>query len=352
MDPAARTGPTSAAITYFVLGDEVMAHLVLGTQPQLIRRLCTAQALTSLLSRWEMYVGGHAIDVASRYWRQQLPACLNVLQELYTAVFSPLESLLPPTAGETGLCVVPHGLVHKVPFHALHDGIDHLIARFQITLAPSLSAAARSEAVTSRPGPMISVGVADERAPLMELEAAEVFALHANTSLGHLTAPGPDLLLTGPDATRATVTKALEVASVAHLACHGLFRAANPAFSGIQLSDGWLRAMDLAALDLHGSTVILGACESGRMEQRGGDEAVGLAAGALMAGARHVVVSSWLADDAVTRELMRELHLNLVAGHHPGQALRLAQITISQHHPHPLHWAPFIVVGAPGQSEV
>jgi CHAT domain-containing protein len=300
-----------------------------------------------------MYVGSHAIEVASRYWRQQLPACVNVLQELYTEVFSPLEALLPRDVDETGLCVVPHGLVYKVPFHALHDGSDHLIARFQITLAPSMSTAARSRAVTARSGPVISVGVADERAPLMELEAMEVFALHTNTGIDPVTAADdPNLLLTGPSATRSAVSTSLAGARIAHLACHGLFRAATPSFSAIQLSDGWLRAIDLATLDLEGSTVILGACESGRMEQRDGDEAVGLAAAAIMAGARHVVVSSWLADDTVTRELMRELHLNLVAGQHPGQALRLAQITISQHHPHPLHWAPFIVVGAPGQPEV
>jgi CHAT domain-containing protein len=230
--------------------------------------------------------------------------------------------------------------------------VDHLAARLQITLAPSLTVAERTQHVASSDGPVVSVGVADERAPAMEAEALDVYSIHAAGSEGGASrSRRANVLLTGAEATRDAVMTAMSGARLTHLACHGLFRATNPSFSGLHLADGWLRAMDLAVLDLRGSTVVLGACESGRMEHQGGDETVGLAASLIIAGARYVVVSSWMADDEVTRQLMNLFHLNLVNGHRPGEALRLAQVAIRRKHPHPFHWAPFVVVGAPDSSE-
>ena len=108
-----------------------------------------------------------------------------------------------------------------------------------------------------------------------------------------------------------------------------------------------MRAVDAADLDLDGRLVVLSACETGRVDDREGVEAVGLARGFLAAGARNVVVSQWLADDRSTADLMTRLHAGLAAGVHPVGALRRAQNAVMASDPHPFHWAPFVVAGAP-----
>ena len=55
------------------------------------------------------------------------------LKNLYQELLAPLQSSLD--AGH--LVIVPHGLLHYVPFHALYDGDSYLIDRFSISYAPS-----------------------------------------------------------------------------------------------------------------------------------------------------------------------------------------------------------------------
>ena len=54
--------------------------------------------------------------------------------------------------------------------------------------------------------------------------------------------------LTGREATVAAVMRALDGATVAHLACHGHFRADSPLFSSLELADGPLNVYELQRL--------------------------------------------------------------------------------------------------------
>jgi CHAT domain-containing protein len=132
---------------------------------------------------------------------------------------------------------------------------------------------------------------------------------------------------------------------ILHLACHGLFRADNPIFSALKLSDGWLTAADVMPLDLAGSLVLLSACESGRSQVIGGDEILGLTRAFLGAGATTVVVSLWLVQDQTTAALMGTWYKRLSSGDAPTTALRAAQLEIKSHYPHPYYWAPFVPIG-------
>jgi CHAT domain-containing protein len=256
-------------------------------------------------------------------------------------VFAPLVHLLPdPAGGPRPLVVVPDGMLHRIPFHALHDGSEHLLNRWDITYAPSLAAAAQAAARPVRGRRLLAVGVGHDDAPLIEAEARAV----AETGT-HETR-----LLLGEAATFEAVRDAAAGADIVHLACHGLFRPENPAFSSLRLADRWMRAVDAAELDLDGRLVVLSACETGRVDDREGAEAVGLARGFLAAGARNVIVSQWLADDHSTTDLMTRLHTDLATGAQPVAALRRAQAAVMASHPHPFHWAPFVVAGAPAPT--
>ena len=48
-----------------------------------------------------------------------------------------------------------------------------------------------------------------------------------------------------------------------HLACHGVFRSDNPAFSAVELADGNFSALDAEKLGLANALVVLSACDSG-----------------------------------------------------------------------------------------
>jgi CHAT domain-containing protein len=344
---SAATAPATAAvpsICYQVSGDEILAFVTAGAT-RVVRHVSSRRRLRDLVEDLERHVGPSAVTLATRHSAQRLSACRAVLEALYVELFAPLAHLLPDRASRTGtgsgqLVVVPDGVLHRVPFNALHDGVAYLLDSWDITLAPSLEAAAHAAARPVRGRRVLAVGVGTDDAPHIETEALAVSR----------TAAGDHPLLLGADATFDAVREAAQDADVVHLACHGLFRPENPAFSSLRLADRWIRAVDVAGLDLDGRLVVLSACETGRVDDREGDEAIGLARGFLAAGARNVIVSQWLADDRTAAEVMTRVHAFLARGVPPGTALRRAQQAVREVDPHPFHWAPFVVVGAPASS--
>lgn len=161
------------------------------------------------------------------------------------------------------------------------------------------------------------------------------------------TLPGARILL-DERATAAALREQAPGCSVVHVACHGLFRPENPMFSALRLHDGWLTAADALQLDLRGALVVLSGCETGASRVvGGGDEAIGLPRAFLGAGADAVLVSLWLAQDDTTAALMQHWYAGVRDGQSAAAALRSAQLALTHEHPHPYHWAPFVLVGSP-----
>ncbi len=104
-----------------------------------------------------------------------------------------------------------------------------------------------------------------------------------------------------------------------HLAAHGDFRADNPLFSGLSLSDGWLTTLDIFGLRLQASLVTLSACQTGRNVVGGGDELLGLMRAFLCAGAASLVLSLWAVEDRSTADLMVAFYEKLAEGWTKGQ---------------------------------
>ena len=156
-----------------------------------------------------------------------------------------------------------------------------------------------------------------------------------------------------PDSARTRAQVAAEVctvrtrrgADVVHLACHARFRTDNPVFSALHLHDGPLTAGLAESLELRAGIVVLSACETGLAEQGSGDEMVGLVRAFLVAGAARVLASLWPVDDAVTAVFMASFYGALGRGQTPAAALQQAQAQLRQQHPHPFHWAAFMLHG-------
>jgi len=328
-------------LTYHVVGDEIMAFVNVGDGIRVVRNLgsvgVVAELLQGLSIQWDRFRVGP--DFVKQHMALLERSTRQILAQLYIVLVTPVETLLEESRLSDGaprkLVIVPHGLLHQVPFHALFDGERYLLERFEISYAPS----ARVYSLCQRQTPQVSdkalvMSVPDPLIPAVTEEARAVAR--------HL--PGAEVLSDG----RAT-TQALQNASsgchVLHLACHGLFRSDNPMFSSLKLHDGWLTAADVMQLDLAGTLVTLSACESGRNEVFAGDELIGLTRAFLGIGASTLVVSLWIVQDEATASLMEKYYERLRDGARPAEALRAAQLAIKTERPHPYYWAPFVLVG-------
>jgi CHAT domain-containing protein len=132
---------------------------------------------------------------------------------------------------------------------------------------------------------------------------------------------------------------------VLHLAAHGRYEPLEPLLSGLELADGRLLLSEVAALRLDAALVTLSACESA-LGRPTGDEVLGLVRAFLQAGTRSLVASLWSVPDAPTAALMERFYDRLGRGAGVAAALRESALELRREHPHPYHWAPFLVVGA------
>jgi CHAT domain len=224
------------------------------------------------------------------------------------ALDAQLVAPLLPVLGGGELVVVPTGALHVLPWGALPA-----LAGRTVTVAPSLSTwlelARRPR--SRRRKPVLIAG------PRLRHSTAEVNAL----------APLYDgaAVLSGRSATAAAALAALDGASLAHLACHGRFRADSPLFSSLELADGPLNVYELQRLRRPPELVVLSACDLAISGVHPGDELLGLAAALLGLGTRTIVASVVPVPDLSTKRLMLAFHRELLAGSRPAAALARVQ---------------------------
>jgi hypothetical protein len=125
------------------------------------------------------------------YLRTFREGLLRSTQAHLHALFNELLAPVWPRIEGRRLVIVPHGILHYVPFHALYTGSQYVIDACVVSYAPSASiyATCQEQADGGGTGSLV-LGVADAHAPLIAAEA--------NAVAGAL----PDAqLFTGTDAT-------------------------------------------------------------------------------------------------------------------------------------------------------
>jgi CHAT domain-containing protein len=275
----------------------------------------------------------------------------RLLHKLYDLLIAPVAALLPSLSGY--LTIIPYGPLHKLPFHALHNGSHFLVEDFQINYLPASSMLAH---LGTRRGEQDSA-LTDTEIPT---KPPLVFGYSGNGYLQRVLDEAKSIgtLLNGQCylENEATITRLIEEAPnspIIHLATHGQSRMDAPNFSYVRLADGQLNAIDAFSLDLRGCELItLSGCETGLALSGGGDEQLGLGRAFLAAGAASLVISLWPVEDNITNELMKLFYQNLLKGDSKVQALRAAQCTLlcrtSSIYTHPYFWAAFRLVGDVG----
>lgn len=331
--------PNETLVEYFTTGAHVSAFIASRDEIQVARRIAEKDRIESLLGtlKFQIEKFNYGAEYVDAHFGQLRRSTNEILNQLYALLVAPLEAALACDR----LIVIPHGALHYIPFHALHDGSRHLIERFEISYSPSAEVLkicrARSRASDSASSDsLVALGVVEPGTPGIENEIDELAALF----------PG-SVKLTGSEATLENLLEAAPHGRFLHLASHGYFRRDNPMFSFLKLADTNLHFYSLLDLKLNADLVTLSACHTGVNKVFPGDELHGLLRGFLYAGAPSVVASLWAVSDRSTSEFMREMYSQLRGGATKRQALRSAQLAIKDTYGHPYYWAPFVLLGSP-----
>ncbi|MGB7024169.1 MAG: CHAT domain-containing protein [Candidatus Acidiferrales bacterium] len=319
-------------VEYFTVKDELIAA-VLTRQKLEIVPLTPVSRAVNLLRMFHFQISKFRLDAryTQEFAKPLLDAARSHLHELYEELLAPLRGHL------TGrhLVIVPHGVLHYLPFHALFDGDRYMIDSFTVSYAPSAGIFALGQQKSSRAsGPPLILGVPDAQAPLILDEVQSIAR----------TLPGAELLL-GADANIEALRTTGWRSRILHIATHGTFRQDNPMFSGIRLGDAYLNLYDLYQLELEADLVTLSGCATGLNVVTAGDELLGLIRGLLYAGARSLLLTLWNVHDRSTADFMTSFYRRFQEGADKAAALQGAMQELRQRYPHPYYWAPFVLIG-------
>jgi CHAT domain-containing protein len=336
--------PGTTLLTYYVGQDQLILFLV-GPNGSAVQTVSVTRAelqgqVRALLAQLK------ADPLLPEGW--QAPA-----QALYGWLIELLQRYLPPArpGQPRQLAIVPHDLLHYLPYGLLYDGRRTLLEGYTLLYLPSASSLpyilkerpAQAETLLAMahpeaPGaPQLGSAVA---------EAERVAALYG-------TQP-----LVGVDASESRFKAQAGSYNLLHVAVHSDYRLSNPLFSAIVLQagegeDGRLEVHEVFDLDLpQADLVVLSACETHLAALSEGDELVGLERAFLRAGAPSLVTTLWPVDDAATAALMERFYVHLRGGEAKADALRLAQLETRAEHPNPYYWAGFVLVGDGGPGRL
>lgn len=311
------------------------------------------------------------------------PFAANDAFELYRGLIAPFESQL---TGVTRLIIAPDTATDDIPWGALltsappnprMDGAalaaaPWLVQRFAVSVVPSVTSfhalrrTASRAALTSYLGlggatvtRTSSAGGTVTDAMLARLPSLPVDGL---TILG---APFDERarVLTGNEATEAGFRAALsQNPSVIAFATHGLFAGevsglaepllvVTPGLAGTSQDDGLLTASEIAALRINANVVILLACNTASGSGEPDAEALsGLVRAFYVAGARNVIATYWVANDAASEATAAYIASEIRSADLPSILQRSAQELIRANAngetAHPYYWATFALFGA------
>src|SRR3989454_3057430 len=325
--------PEEVLVEYYTVGDRFQAFIVGPGSFHVVRDLTTTSEVRSSLKGFTFQLSKfHLLPAYVQSHASKLLATIqHHLRELYRHLIEPIQSSIQGRS----VIIVPHQLLHYIPFQALYDGTNYLIDSCDVSRAASASVLKFcKEKKIQKTEQDLVLAVPDEMTPHI---AEEVEALRGLLPKG--------LFFVGSEARVDKLRRYGPTAGKLHIAAHGIFRPDNPMFSSIKLGDSWFNLFDIFNLQLGAELTVLSACETGMSAVWEGDELLGLARGFFYAGTPALVVSLWTVNDRSTAQLMRRFYEALHRGASKTRALQEAILDVKAAFPHPYHWAPFILMG-------
>ena len=355
----------TALISYYMLGDEGSLAFIISSDKELqvvSLPMATPENLRSAL----LIEADNELIPIDRWLQGADHPHPRELINLYNLLVTPLEEPLS-NLNVSFIGIIPHQLLHYVPFTALSDGNTYFGSRYTLFLLPSASSLKfiqnNAENLTPAKIPAFIIGNPETGNPTfppsthMESEAVEV-ANYFNVS-PHVAS----------DAQETLIWSNVADAQVVHIAAHGSFSADTPFESAIHLApsesneydqsqvDGDLQVGEIYGLNLSSAElVVLSACQTniGSLTQAkrvvsAGDDIVSLTRALFFAKTPTVISTLWPVDDATTKQLMLSFYNYWQnEGMSKVEALQAAQVDVQKDHPSPFYWAGFVLSGDPG----
>ncbi len=325
--------PNEALVEYYAIGEKFVAFVILKNEFHVVQDITTTKALRASLKGLTFQLS--KFHLQSAYLQSHADLLLKAtqfhLRELYRQLIEPIASFVK----NRSLIIVPHHVLHYVPFQALYDGTDYLIDEHDIVYAASASVLkiCRDRKVQRTEEDLV-LAVSDELTPYINDEVETLRTLLPKARI-----------FVGSEAREDKLRQYGPTAGKIHIAAHGVFRADNPMFSSLKLGDSWLNLFDIFNLQLGAELTTLSACETGMSAVWEGDELLGLARGFLYAGTPSLVVSLWTVNDKSTAQLMKRFYEGLQRNLSKPHALREAILEVKTVFAHPYYWAPFVLMG-------
>jgi CHAT domain-containing protein len=267
-----------------------------------------------------------------------------ILRQLHAQLFAPIQQFIStPVVG-----IVPHGVLHYVPFAALFDGQRYLMDKHTLFSLPSTS---------------LFKYIKEKRKPagrnILSLSLSRPeglpFLRFADPAAQRIAGLYDKQALTGAVASESALKARAGDSDILFIAAHARLNSYSPMFSQLILSpdeenDGMLEVHEVYELDLKKTNlVVLSACQTQLGEHSKGDDITGLNRAFIYAGTPSVAASLWSVKEEQTGALMYNLMKNYRDGMSKAAALQAAQRSIRLTNPHPYFWAAFVLTGDPGK---
>jgi CHAT domain-containing protein len=329
--------PNVTLVSFHVLSDKVVAFVIGHDR---------FKAVTLPIKESELR---KQIDDARADQKSPVP---EMYSSLYDQLIRPLKAeLTTPLVG-----IVAHGVLHDLPFAALHDREQNQWFGEQKQLFSLPSASSYQFIQAKRKTPVhpnvLALGIeVFNQENLAALTNAETEAKDVIAS--PYFAGGGNKQLLGIEATKAALLENASSVNVLHLTVHAKVDRSVPRFSRLYLAgQDSLSVADVYDLDLkNASLVVLSACETGVGQVSASEDITSLNRAFIYAGSPSVLASLITVRDDSTSLLMSAFYQGLAKGLTKAGALQAAQSEVRnlQGFENPYFWAYFTLTGDPGR---
>lgn len=301
-------------------------YIFILRQNQLTLHTCNGQSI-NMLQSWiyQNWVFSYIDDKV--IWGNQMQDFLEELAqrlEINDLIAQHLE-------GIEELILVPHLLLHQIPFAALPIGNNqYLVDKFNIRYTPSCQILEFCEQRTDMKAPLLS---SEHYGIVEDTEGNLACAAYEGEQIANLYNIPLEKRLIGSQATCSNYQQLAKQVQVLHSCHHAQSRLDNPLESQLKLADG---SITLGQLMSPGwrlpnlSDVFLSCCETNLGVPSLTDDIFTLSTGFLCAGARSVISSLWAVDDLATALFSIFYYEQRQKGENRSQALRKAQIKLRE----------------------
>ena len=319
-----RLDPNETVLEYFIAGEDLYTFVVNQGSLECVHQ---PNVVRSLQAEWD-HLERHFASCSIKFERlrriiHHLERTANThLEQLYKTLIEPVREKI-----REQVIVVPHGFLHGIPFHALHDGESFFCESHSVAYSPSATLyVSPTEEVADEPPLFIAFSKNKDEGIVDEVKQAA-----SNFS--------DSVVLVNPDP--YTLSGHLKQhRKLVHVAGHAGIDPVQGSLSWLETADGRITSRDLMDMQFRADTLVVTGCHTARRVITPGDEWQGLMRAFYLSGAHTIVSAFWAIRDESAKSFSKDFY-QLYDGTNAPAAVRSAAGSIRSTFPHPYFWGGF-----------